>query len=328
MPKPDATELHVNALMTQFSIAFSQDEDKFVAEKVFPGVNVDKKSDVFASFSREDFLRDEMQVRLAGDESVGGGYTVNTANTYNCLVWAFHKDVADQERDNADDPLDPDEGAARFLAQKALIKKEVQWVSNFFGTGLWTGSTTGTDLVGGTDFVQIDDVTSDPVEIINRQQEAVEEATGQWCNKLTLNRRGWNRLKNHPDILDRVKGAATPGSPAIVNRQTVAAVMELEEILVAAATRNTRQEGLTGSYSYIAGNHALLSYTPPAPALYTPSAGYTYRWTGFSGSVDGQAVSTIRMPTRKADRHEIECAFDQRVVSSVCGVFFQNFVSG
>ena len=35
-----------------------------------------------------------------------------------------------------------------------LINRERKWVEAFFTTGKWTGSTTGTDLVGGVDFAE------------------------------------------------------------------------------------------------------------------------------------------------------------------------------
>jgi hypothetical protein len=138
-----------------------------------------------------------------------------------------------------------------------------------------------------------------------------------------VNRTGWNTMKNHPDIVDRVKHV----SDGPVTTDIVAKLLGLERIVIGAAVKNTAQEGATDSVSYIFGKHALLCYAAPAPGLEVPSAGYTFRWTGMDSSMGGATISTYRIDIKKVDRHEIEFAFDPRVTSSIMGVFFQNIAS-
>ena len=64
--------------------------------------------------------------------------------TYAAEVYALHKDIGDQTRANADDPLDMDMDATRFLTQQMLIRQEVEWASAAFNTGIW-----GTDSPPG-----------------------------------------------------------------------------------------------------------------------------------------------------------------------------------
>ncbi len=267
MPQPNPGDLHVNGLLTNISVAHVQDDSKFVADKVFPGVNVEKQSDLYATYNQADLMRDEMKIRKPGSESAGGGYDVDNTNSYTAVVRSIHKDVHDQERDNADDPYSPDQDAAMWLGQKVLINREINWTTKFFATSIWD-----TDRTGGTDFTQWDDVSSDPIGEITTQSAVIEERTGFYPNKLVVNRRVWNRLKNHPDFVDRVKHT----SDDAVSRRLVAQLLELDDIHIAAGVRNTAGEGLTGSFSYIAGNHALLLYAAPSPGLYQPSAGYTF----------------------------------------------------
>lgn len=323
MPQPTPGDLHVNGYLTQVSVAYTQDETKFIADKVFPRLGVEKQSNHYAIFDKADFLRDEMERRAPGSETAGGGYRVSR-DSYQCEVWGFHVDVDDQTVANADGPFAPMRDATRFITAKELIKREVEWATAFFTTGLWTGSTTATDLVAGTDFTAWTDVASTPIESITDQMANVESLTGFLPNKLTINRRGWNALKNHPDILARISGGATANAPAMVSRQTVAALLELDEILVAAGVRNSAAEGLTGSYNYIAGNHALLTYSPAAPAQYEPSAGYTFVWSGYLGSVDGRRIKNYRLEELASERVEIESTWDQKLVAAPLGVFFQN----
>lgn len=323
MPQPTSSQVHINRLLTNLSVANVQGSDKFAALRMFPGVGVPNKSDRYATYSQADFMRDEMEERAPSTESAGGGYAVDLTANYSCTRYAYHVDVDDDTVANADNPLQPTRDASVYLAQKNLIKHEVLFATNYFTTGIWTGSSTGTDLVAGTDYTAWDDVTSTPLEDVDNQKEAIEGGTGYLPNKLCINRKVWHALRNHPDIVDRVKYVSSEP----IARGIVARLMELDEIVVGAGVRNTAQKGLTGAYSYIFGSHALLAYVPPSPSLMTPAAGYTFRWTGLAGSVDGMTVSTLRADLKKSDRHEIETNIDMKVVAPLVGAFFSSAAS-
>jgi hypothetical protein len=90
---------------------------------------------------------------------------------------------------------------------------------------------------------------------------------------------------------------------------------------------NTANEGATPVFSFIHGKNALLCYTPPAPALQTPSAGYTFLWRGISAGLGEPAViRRFRMEHLRADRVEGELAFDNKVVAQDMGYFFSGIV--
>lgn len=323
MPLPTQEDVHVNELLTEIAVAFIQSDEKFVATKVFPRVGVMKQTGLFAQFDRGDFMRPEMKIRRPMTESAGGGYRVTTTSSYACDVWSLHKDVSNQEKANQSDPFNADKNAATYLAMQDLLTREAQFATNFFTTGLWTGSTTGTDLAAGTDFTAWDNVASTPIEDVNDQMAEVESNTGQLPNVLVINRRSWFGLKNHPDIVDRIKHV----SKESITTDMVANLMELERILVSGGASNTAGEGLTATTDYQIGNHALLAYAAPNPDPFGPSAGYTFAWDGLEGGSDAVRIDTFPMAHLKGERHEIESAWQQKVVSAICGVFYSNVVS-
>lgn len=327
MPLPTGADMHVNAMLTDLSVGWMTDPSKYISADAFPVVPVNKQTGLYAEFDRGDFLRDEAQIRTPGAKVAMGGYRVTTTSSYLCDVYGYGKRVADQDRDNSDDPFKPDIDAGKWLTQKRRLKEEVAWTTAFFTTSVWTGSTTGTDLVAGTDFVAFDDPASDIIGQFDDQSEEIESNTGQTPNTLCVNRRGWNAIKNHPDIVDRLKGMGSPERPAIANQANVAAILELDRVLIARAPQNTAAEGATVTTDYIAGNHALLCYAAPSPSLDAPSAGYTFRWTPQDGGMGGGIVETYREDDRKSDRHEIQFAFQHKVVSAICGAFFSTVVS-
>jgi len=70
----------------------------------------------------------------------------------------------------------------------------------------------------------------------------------------------------------------------------------------------------------IGGNNALLTYKPSSAGLMTPSAGYTFSWTGNVGSGnDGMRVKRFRMEHLASDRVEIEMSYDQKLVAADLG---------
>jgi hypothetical protein len=326
MPNPTASDLHVNGLLGDLSVAYMNSDASFAAAQVFPYVDVQKQTDVYGIYDRGDFLRDGMRRRGPFDIAAQGGYNVTTSD-YACEVWSEAILVSDRQRANADDPYRPDEDGAVWLAQQRLIRQEVDWASNFFTTGVWTGSTTSTDLsAGDTGYTAAwNDVSSTPLEDVDAQNDAIEGRTGKRANVLVLNRKGWSALRHHPDIVDRVKGTGGNSNPASVSKQAVAELMELDKIVVTSAVRNTAEEGATTAVSYIAGNHALLAYAASSPGLFEPSGGYIFRWTGLAGQAGGgQGISTYRDDDRKCDRHEIEAAWDCKVAAPLVGAFFQS----
>jgi len=69
MPQPTQNDVHVDAILTNMSIAFMQEADNFVASRAFPSVPVQKQSDKFFQYTQADFFRDNVQPRADGTES-------------------------------------------------------------------------------------------------------------------------------------------------------------------------------------------------------------------------------------------------------------------
>lgn len=330
MPNPVQGDVHVNRPLTDISVAFMQKSTNFIATKVFPNISVQKKSDSFFTFDRGSFNRDEMAERAPSTESAGGGYTVST-DTYNAKVYAFHKDVDDAIRDNADSPLNLDREATDYVTTKALIKREKLWVTNFFATSLWTTDMTGVAGSPGAGQVkQWNDAASTPIEDVATGKSTILQSTGFEPNTLVLGYQVWNALKDHPDIVDRIKysGGVSPASPALVSEAAVAALMGVDRLLIMKSIENTAKEGQTASHSFIGGKKALLCYAAPAPGLMTPTAGYTFSWTGHIGAgPEGNRIRRFRMEHLKSDRIEIEMAFAQKLIAADLGYFFTSVVA-
>lgn len=318
--QPTPNQVHVNRILTNASVAYIQNHNNFIATKVFPVLPVDKQTDSYFVYTKNDWFRDEAQQRAPGTESAGSGYGLSTAS-YSCDVFAFHKDVDNQTLNNADAPLNMERDATEFVTQKLLLRQEKQWAADYFVTGVWGTSTTPSNLWS-------DYTSSDPITDIETGKRTVLANTGFLPNTLTLGYDVWIKLKNHPDLMQRIQYGGGPGNPAIVTQQTLAAVFGVERVLVAMATNATNVEGETAAYAFIQGKHALLTYSPPSPSLLTPSAGYTFQWKGVSeGLGETVGIKQIPMPWLDSQRHEGQVAFDNKLVATDLGYALISVVS-
>jgi hypothetical protein len=327
MPQPTRGDVHVNAPLTNISIAYIQNSRNFIADRFFPNIPVSKQSDRYYTYDRGDFNRDEMKRRAPGTESAGGGYALDNTPTYYCPVWAYHKDVDDQVRANSDSVLGPDRDATIFVSQKALIRRERSFAANALVTGVWTNEKTGvnSDVNAATEFLIWNDANSDPITDIRTAKRTVLELTGFEPNKLALGKAVYDALVDHPDLVDRVKYGQTPGAPAEVNASSLAQLFDLDEVLVSKAIHNSAAKNATESSAFISGNHALLAYVAPNPGIMIPSAGYTFSWNGWMGASSmGHRIKRFRMEHLESDRVEAQMAFDHNIVAADCGYFFEN----
>ena len=333
MPQPTLGDVHVNRPLTNISVAYLQEAAgvEFVADRAFPAIPVENKSDLYWKYNRGDFNRDEMQKRGLSTESAGTGYNVEATGTYTCDVWALHKDVDDQIRANSDSPLSPDRDATIFLTNKALIRRENQWASQYFKHGVWTGELAGGAAADSGHVVYWDTyASSNPITDIRAAKTQMRLNSGGFTANIgVFSRPVFDKMVDHPMFIDRTKYGQTAPNPAMATRRIIAEILELEEVLVMDAVYNTAAEGAAESNAFIGGLSAALFYRPRNPGLMTPSAGYTFNWTGLIGTTCGAGVriKTFRMEHLGSDRVEIDAAFDMHVVSPDCGFFFNDVIS-
>lgn len=322
--QPSRGDVHVNRPLTNISIAFSQRAENFVSARVFPNIPVAKQSDAYFTYDRGEFNRDEMKERAPGAESAGGTYTIGQ-DTYFAVTRAYHRNIPDQVRANADTPINLDREAVEYLTLKALLQREVNWAAAYFALSVWTTDVTGiTGAPGATQFQFWNEAASTPIEDVRTGKRTVLESTGFMPNKIVLGRQSFDDLVDHPDIVGRMDRGQTTGA-AQVNKAALAALFELDEVMVMDAIQNTAVEGATPVHSFIGADNALLTYSAPSPGIMTPSAGYTFGWTGLLGnSPGGSRIKRFRVETRASDRVEIESSYDHKLVAADLGYFFSN----
>jgi len=312
--QPSPSDVHIDAALTNISVAYVQNSANFVADRVFPVVPVEHQTNKYFLWDRANFYRNSMEKRAPSTESAGGGMALST-DSYSCDVWALHKDIDNQTRANSDPAVDPDIAASEFLSQQNLINRDIQWATNYFGTGIWT-----TDVVGGTDFTAWDDYSSDPEKDVDTGKLTMLQNTGYMPNTLVVGYKVHQALKRHPLIKDRYKHVSSES----ITEEMIARFFEIENYVVAKATKATANEGAASqTYALILGTNALLCYANPSPGLMVPSAGYTFVWSRLTGLNNmGVTIASWWIQNIKADRLEIEASWTFKKVAADLGYFF------
>jgi hypothetical protein len=307
------------------SIAYIQRATAFVASRVFPIIPVMKQSDQYFLYTKDWWFRTGALKRGPGTESAGGGFHIDHTNTFFCDVWSYHQDISDQIRANADQPIDLDRDATLYVTQNMLLRREIQFAQNYLNSGIWTGSTTGTDIdLSASGNIQWDLTGSDPMQDVDVQKQHIGSQTGYLPNTLVVSPDVHYVLRNNAAVMDRIKYTQR----GVVTGDILASLFGVDNYLVAEAVVNTADEGATGAFQYLNKNVALLTYANPSPSILQPSGGYIFAWKGLYGAGnEGTRIKTFRMEHLESDRVEGDMAFSMYLTGADLGCFFYNVVT-
>jgi len=334
MPMLTPNSVHIDQPLTNLTVAYMQSTDNFVADRVFPNVPVQSMTDKYYIYDRENFNRSGERKPLApGTAPERVGMAIST-DSYSVKTFGMAHAFDFQTLANADDPLQLRSAAANQLQMLNMIDRELDWMSNYFATGIWDTEYTG---VGSSpsagEVIQWDDYTNSTpiVDVRNAKRAATLAAGGFTPNVMVVTRDVHDTLCDHPDILDRLNGGATTTNPALAEREELARIFAVDEYMVIDAIHNTAAEGAAESNAYVAEKKAALYYRPVAPGLMVPAAGYNFVWDALENS-SGYGVNVLSFENDELARQgiaqelQVIQAYDQKVVSSEMGVFFNTIL--
>lgn len=305
MSRPTTQQVHIDKALTDLSLAYTP--GIYVGEAVFPTVRVQKISDKYWIYSKEDFLRRDVGLRAPGTRAKRADYGVTTGN-YNCVEHAIAKSVPDEVQSNADNPMNPIIDATRYVTEQIYLDKEIDISGDAFGTG-WAASATPSASWSASQ--------STPLADVSTARSTVALAIGREPNTGVMGRALWAATTENRDIMDRLRYSASPNDPAIATVAAVAALFGLQKLLVGTAIYNASLEGVAGSYGFVWGSNLLVAYVAPQPALMTPSAGYIF-------SATGREISNFREDQERSNVIEARESWDTKIVASDAGYLIKN----
>ena len=302
----------VEPVLTGILTAYQQAQSRFVAERVFPAVPVQTDSGSFLKLTKRYWFQDGLQRRAPGDPFIRLDYGTES-DTFKTEQWAGDEAIADEERANSTLPLDLERTAIEHLGNVSMLRKEIQFATDFMKTGVW-----GTDNTSATDW---DDANGDPIADIIEASGVISAATGYEPNTLVVGAVVDRALRKSAKIREVIKYTQATTMQAV--RAAIAGALGIENYLVSSVIYDSANEGQAASYGPIIDDDALLLYINPTVGWSGISAGKTFVWQpgGGAGSIysyydNGRHATVIQ--------HKEQ--WDQKLVAPELGYFFSDIV--
>lgn len=242
-------DLHVDAVLTNFSQQYKNED--YIADMVLPPVKVKKRSDVWFVYDKDQrFTLPDM--KIGAKSKVGETDLKMSANgNYSVLDYGLEEFVSQAEIDNADNPLDPQRDATDLIMGLLLLAREKRCADLVFAAGTYGSQTSTptnkwTHLTNGTPLTDI--MTALDVPFLRP-------------NIMVFGADSWRAFRSHPQIVDAVKGATRlqGAKGGIASREDVAALFEVDQVLVGRSKLNSAKPGQAASYARLwTDNCALL----------------------------------------------------------------------
>ncbi len=275
-----------NRYLTNMSMAFFSNASDYVATHIFPICPVDFSTGYYYIYNKGDLARDHVQ-RKPKFGKVAPAQMGYRDDTYKCevdqiIVGIDSISAVNYQRANVPPSIDPRRTRNRFIVDQQLLHLDVMFAKRFFHVGVWKneyeGIVSGT-TAGSSQFIKFSDANSDPISFFDARKREIKLNGRRMPNKLTLGYDTFNALKEHPDLLERVKYTGSTANPAKVNERVLAELFGVEEVKVLDATYNMAEEGQPDQMQFICEpDGALLTYTTANPSIDEPSAGYIFTW--------------------------------------------------
>ncbi len=324
MPQPNVKELIVTGPLANVSVAYKN--KSYIGDRVFPIIDgVDPKAKI-AVYQKGAWFRDEAGIRGPGARAPRGGYPIDWI-TISTKEYAYAKEVTDEDRRFAQSrmapPLKPDQDAIEFCADKIDLAKERR-IANLIINSVWAdGNSGGEDAEG---LWSPPGNTNTFLADIANGRKVIQKNCGVTPNVLILDFATYEALKQCDAILDKIKYTQR----GVLTRELLAAVCDLEEVLVGEAIYSTAKETKAGTDftpQYIWEVNAnkgmgFLFYRPPSPGLKVISAGYQCRTAYEDGSP--RRVTMWREPAEHQDVYEVAEETDIIQVAAGAGYLWKD----
>lgn len=276
-----------NRYLTNMSMAYFANTGDYVATSIFPICPVDFSTGYYYIYNKGDLARDNVR-RKPKFGKVDPAQMGHTDETYSCevdqiIVGIDQIGAVNYQRANVPPSIDPKRAKNRFVTDQQLLHLDITFAKKFFKSGVWenefTGIASGGSAASGNQFIKLNDANSDPINFFDARKRQIRLDGRRTPNKLTLGYDTFLALKEHPDLLERVKYTGSTANPARVNERVLAELFGVDEVKVLYATYNAAEEGQEDDMKFICEpDGALLSYTTPSPRIDEPSAGYIFTW--------------------------------------------------
>lgn len=313
------TAFPVNPELAAIAIGYRNRDIDLIADRVLPRIPVAKRFNYRTYPIGEAFTVPATQVGRKGEPAMVdfGGSDV----TAECLDYALDDLVPNDEQQAWNDmPKAP--GAVSPLAKSTslltgliLLDREVRVANRVFSLATYPAANRIT-LSGATQWS--DFINSNPLDAML----AALDVPIMRPNVAVFGQATWTKVRQHPRVIQAVYGTAQTGGA--VNREQLAAVLEVREVVIGAGFVNTARRGQAPNIQRVWGRHAAFLYvSEDAAAADQPTFGFTGQW----GSRIAGNIPAPRNGLRGGEIIRVGESVLEVISAASSGYYFENAVA-
>ena len=255
-----------NPVLQQASSEYSQSEDSYIAEKLFPAFPVGMQSGEYPVFGRENLLNvTKIKARAPGTPYQRIGLTEKKQN-FSTRDYGLAIPVDDRQRKLYQNRLSAQQAKTIKLTRDMMINKEIRARDIIMGNDLIPKSPAATPWT---------DPSANIIGDVRDIRAALFENCGRTPNALFISFHLWQSVQQNIDIIDRIKHT----SQKSVTTAMVAELFEIDNIYISKSNINEANEGQAESIGSIWGDDVIFAYVNGTLDVDTPSLGRTFAWT-------------------------------------------------
>lgn len=295
------TSTYVETLKN-YAYGVAQDVKTSLADFIAPRCPVGVGTGKFKKFDDKNAFQVYATARPVGGKATRIEFLASDGD-FNCSPNALEVAIDDQERvqaGSADSALE--EAKTRTLVINAALAREKK-IFDLVKSGVTAAASKG---------AWSSDADAEPIDEIDEQIEAIATATGMMPNRMVIGLGAWRILKNHANVIDRIKGTQSKGldlaglASMLLNPNI--------EIRVGVLSVDATKMGKTASKTNLVGSEIFLFHGNDNPTQYDPGFAKTF-------SIGTNSVESVRMYRDEGCRSDIlavDWSEDVKVVSTIC----------
>ncbi|MFC4636986.1 hypothetical protein [Deinococcus hohokamensis] len=323
--------------LTDIAIDDTANAEDFLMPNVFPQLNVQRSSGDFDVWDRGSLLRPEFRDHAYGDRP-NIAHVKKGQGHYRVKHRSLERVVDPEDMASVNNPLQPEEDAALYLASQARTDMDLRFVAHAMSEDAgWAFHYQGVEsdpshTEDTPEFLQFDQPGVNVAEFIRARARRMKRMTNRKPNVLLLGSNVAAALTFNEDIVDRVKYVMK----GVADLDLLAGFFDVEKVLDASGVYNKALEGQKDDFQYIVDpNSMLLTYAAPRPSRLNPSGGYTFVWNNLYTKFDGeqeQIEGGLALIRRGRDSRSgvrwVQChhAVDTLVTAPDLGMLFKDVV--
>lgn len=222
----------------------------------------------------------------------------NSGGKYNRGSWKFDRFTFSTQENGWEEPVD-ERDVARYKELLQLEQIAYSRAVNFimknhekrcaglvFNPTTWNGAALTTGITHEWD----DPVNATPIVNVEAARLKVYEGSGLWANALVINKKVFHNLRNCEEIIERINsaGAGSASKASDITPEMLAAVFDLQFVLVGAGSKNGATEGQTAAPTQIwSDEYAMVCRVATTGDMREPCIGRTFHWAEDGSQVGG-----------------------------------------